>query len=79
MKAYISKYALRADVYDMEGCEEGGFFFPNRSGPLDKGMKLGLDAHLTRDAAIVDAERRRQERIASLEKQLRKLKLLNFK
>lgn len=77
MKAWISKYALSADVYEKEGTVSGGLFFTYDCtlGP----MKMAVDAHLTKEAAIADAERRRTERIASLENQIKKLKALKFK
>lgn len=78
MKAYISKYALTADVYEKDGyVSPAGYFFTVPGTGL--GMKLGQDAHLTREAALIDAEARRDARIKQLEKQIQKLKALKFK
>lgn len=40
--------------------------------------RLGTDAFLDRQAAIKDAEHRRKQKVAALQKQLKRLKALDF-
>ena len=81
MKAYISKYALTADVYEVEGAIEptAGIHRLFIRKDTREDYILGVDAHETREAALADAEARREARIKALEKQIVKLKALKFK
>ncbi|HEY4288248.1 MAG TPA: hypothetical protein VGN00_14185 [Puia sp.] len=78
MKAYISKYALTADVYEVEGRLDGLVFRYQRKG-IEAALLWCVEVHATKEQAVSMADRRRDDRIKSLEKQIHKLKMLEFK
>ena len=43
-----------------------------------RGFKWGRDIHITREAAVADAEKRRAAKIASLEKQIKAARAVRF-
>jgi len=79
MKVWVSKYALT------DGIEEADAKPYTNAGYVNAGaagrhyaLKLGEDAHETREAAVADAEKRRTARIASLRRQIARLEKLSF-
>lgn len=77
MKVWISKYALSAGVQEVEcgditdGCAYSPYGGCNW-------LKMGIDAHDSREEAVAKAEKDRIKKIASLEKQIKKLKAKTF-
>ena len=75
MKAFISKYALTVDTYEVEGELQGRVF-----SYLRKGVRQSLiwadEAWPTKEQAIAAAERIRLPRAAKIEKELKKIKSL---
>lgn len=80
--AYITRYALTAGIKAVEGnvCNPGGNEFFQWRGAPGEFMQYahGNDWHLTKEAAVKRAEEMRVKKIASVEKQLAKLKKLAF-
>ena len=78
MKLWITKYALTDGVVaaetDDEPDENGLMRVPKYLGY----MRLGKDCHASWWAATADAKRMRDRKIASLEKQVARLKKLTF-
>ncbi len=74
MKVYVTKYALTAGI-TVEEAEIVGDWADIYLRPS---LKLGRDAFETWEEARVDAELRRQRRIASLKRQLKKLEEMRF-
>ena len=79
MKVWITKYALTKGIFTIEATE------PNENGLITPINKLwdcyhgeGREWHRTKEAAIERAEEMRLKKIASLEKQIDKIKKLNF-
>ena len=80
MKVYVSKYALANGIQEMDDMEL--FVYDNGARKYVANHKhyllLGKGAHETREAAVAAAEEMRQEKIASLRKQLARLESLTF-
>jgi len=74
MKAYITKYALSKGIFELEG-EKRGIAI---AAPHYDGWYYPPDWYETREEAIARAEQMRQKKIASLEKQIEKLKNMKF-
>lgn len=72
---FISKYALTSGVEE-RNCLINETFDSAKYG-LDY-FRIGKDAHETREAAVAAAEKMRVAKIASLEKQLKKLRTMTF-
>lgn len=78
--AYISKYALTKGVQEceVEDCfSVSPTMVVDREGPY-RGYYHGNDWHRTREAAITRAEEMRTAKVASLEKQLARIRKLRF-
>jgi len=76
IKVWVSKYALTDGVVEQDARDLGaGCVMP---AGFIHWITLGKDAHLTREAALQVAEAMRLKKIASLEKQLKKLKEMRF-
>lgn len=76
MKVWITKYALTGGIQEMEGGLSGErqYFFSN-----DNSYCIAPNHwHKTRAEAVTCAEQMRQKKIASLEKQIDRLKKLKF-
>jgi hypothetical protein len=71
-----SKYALVAGIKEMEVWDDGDGYGRTR-GTYDS-LKFGRDIHLTREEAVASACEARDKKLASLEKQIAKLRALNF-
>ena len=78
MKVWITKYALTAGIYqeEVERTERGVW---KDNGPQRCGQGFYANAwHETSESAVARAEKMRAAKIASLEKQIAKLRKLNF-
>ena len=84
MKVWISKYALSGDgitEHDVPGTEGNGrhqYVYPGAPFMSFTSFKLGTEAHLDRASAVATAETARVKKIASLQKQIAKLKTMSF-
>ncbi|MFJ2455415.1 hypothetical protein ACIOWK_27385 [Pseudomonas protegens] len=74
MKVWITKYALTAGIIEAEGVIEapGMISYHDSTGPALQ-FAHGLDWYLTERDAMDRAEEMRQKKIASLQKQIKKL------
>ncbi|MCG8709240.1 hypothetical protein JHU04_002480 [Brenneria sp. 4F2] len=76
---YVTKYALSSGPFKTSGeVKDGGsyaVYFANGYTALAHGK----DFHLTKEAALADCERRRQKKLASIEKQRQRLEKMEFK
>lgn len=77
MTYYITKYALTAGIYTREGEAEGKHLSLN-AGRSDAEFYHNSEFHETKEEAIARAEEMRDRKIASLEKQLDKLRSMDF-
>ena len=74
---YCSKYALTSGVTEHDGYfTHTGSFVPE--GWTCTYWAVGKDVHDTKEAAYAAAEKMRQKKIASLEKQIAKLRAMTF-
>lgn len=72
---FISKYALSKGIETLIGrVTDCGVYL--RAEWIY--LRIGRDAHETREAAVAAAEKMRVAKIASLEKQLKKLRTMTF-
>lgn len=79
MKVFVSKYAITDGIteHDATISGDGGYAsVPGRLGLYT--LKMGRDAHLTREEAVAKAHEMRMRRIASLQKQIAKLEQMTF-
>ena len=81
--AWITKYALTAGIEEML-VEQNDKFLPNVvtcviKSRYDSQCFYGKQWHRTRDDAVKRAEQMRQDKIVSLQKQIRRLVALKFK
>lgn len=81
VKMWITKYLFSKGIFEIEGevvnvedAKKTRYF---KSGYLF--LKVGLDAHPDREDALIRARAMREHKIASLEKQLAKVKALEIK
>jgi hypothetical protein len=79
MKIWISKYALSGGITEHE-CEppEDGWVTPGASFMSFASFKMGRHAHDSREAAVIAANAARKKKIASIEKQIAKLRTMEF-
>lgn len=79
MKVFVSKYAITGGIteHDATISGDGGYASVPGSWGLYT-LKIGSDAHLTREAAVAKANDMRTSRIASLQKQIDKLEQMTF-
>jgi hypothetical protein len=82
-KIWVTRYALTRGLYEIEAeIEEGGFACEIRDGrPMFSGFGFTghhPDWHYTREHAIARAEQLRMVKIASLQKQIKKLEKMRF-
>lgn len=78
---YITKYALTDGILVREGeptHTEGGYFYKYEPGALTSSI-YGKDVYLAPEPALKRAEEMRVKKIASLEKQIKKLQTLVVK
>lgn len=77
---WLSKYALTGGVKAMSVSKiEAGYAWPSGPGFLAwDAFLVGKDAHYSKQEAVAAAEIMRNKKIASLEKQLAKLKAMKF-
>jgi hypothetical protein len=74
---YCSKYALILGITEHNGTLTRNEIF-EPEGWAWTYWEVGEDAHKTKEAAIAAAENMRQKRIASLERQISKLRAMSF-
>lgn len=73
---WCSKYALSSGVVAHKGVRKGDSFTPD--GWMCTYWRVGKDVHETREAACAVAEKIRQRKIISLEKQIKNLRETSF-
>lgn len=75
-KIYVTKYALTAGPFsvDAELTGKSAFWYDNSY----QQSAYGKDWWLTEDEALADCERRRSEKLASIEKQKKRLTAMTF-
>ena len=80
MKVFITKYALSQGIYEaeVEDCGDGMVRQPNANCYASCFHGEGREWAKTREAAIECAEKMRTRKLASIEKQVKKLKALEF-
>jgi hypothetical protein len=77
MKVYITRWALTKGILEVDGRIDGDYISWGRYGGV---YKEGVAWHRDLESALREAERMRQDRIVSLEKQLTKLRrIVSFK
>lgn len=82
MKIWVTKYALTVGIKVYKAREEprdGHVVVHDRQGLNGWSMFFGKDWHTSEDAALKRAEQMREDKIASLKKQIEKLNELSFK
>ena len=77
MKVWITKYALTQGILERE-VELPLRDYPTMIKVCDLEYYHGSEWHVTRKAALIEAEQMRGRKIKSLERQLTKLKKLSF-
>lgn len=80
MKYYITKYCLTTGISEVEG--EPASKYTNlfkTHGRFPVYYHVGTEAFESKEEAIADCESRRQKKIKSIQKQLKKLESLTFK
>ncbi|MGK9167913.1 hypothetical protein KXR53_16520 [Inquilinus limosus] len=81
VKVWITKYALSAGIQEVEGELSGApadmIVVQSQMGTVYYHGE-GRDWHRTREEAVARAEEMRKKRVASLKKQITKLKKLKF-
>lgn len=79
-KAYITKYALTQGIFEADGEESsaGGFRF-RFPGSYTSEYVYGKDWHKTFPEALSRAEEMRKRKLASLNRQIKKLESIEFK
>lgn len=81
VKFYVTKYALTTGIIEVEGrkCDSDMIeYTPKGSSYRLYAHKEGRDWHRTREAAVQRAETMRRAKLASIEKQVKRLKAINF-
>jgi len=81
-KVFITKYALTNGIEEVElDVKENPEHFKKSCYGKWKGYSQGFyndDFHLTKEEALIDAEKRRKKKIESLKKQIQKLERMSF-
>ncbi|PXB01149.1 hypothetical protein [Pectobacterium carotovorum] len=76
-KIYVTKYALTSGVLIVDADIDGrSAYWKGRNGPWSSAHKN--DFFFSQEEALADCERRRQSKIASLDKQRKKLESIKF-
>jgi hypothetical protein len=75
---WLSKYALSGGIAEYQAEIRDGMAYPGKPFMSYTNFKLGVDAHLTRDAAVLAAEAAAKKKVASLKKQIAKLESMRF-
>lgn len=80
MKVWITKYALTQGVYEVEGeaSFRDGMFCVPRSEKSFAAYYHKPDWHETKEEAIAQAEKMREAKVKSLERQLAKIQAMQF-
>lgn len=74
---FVTKYALSTGVYSTLVNGDGEWVQESRNRYWSS-LKIGRDVFLTEEEALNDAEQRRQKKYASLQRQIDKLKKIQF-
>ena len=78
-KIYLHKYSLSSrKIEEVEGKFKGNLFRPSKSSGYEHIYFHPTDYCLTREDAIKAANERRDKKIQSLQRQIKKLETLNF-
>lgn len=81
-KVFITKYALTSGISEINAeVKETPEHFKKRCYVRTNGLIQGFyndDFHLTKEEALIDAEKKRKKKIESLKKQIEKLERLTF-
>lgn len=84
-KVYVTKYALTKGILEIDAIVGQSFYDQNifYARVCDRylgteSFRVGLEAFLTKEEALKDAEKRRIKKIDSLKKQIKKLENLKF-
>lgn len=75
---WLSKYALAGGIAEYQAEIRDGMAYPGKPFLGSIGFKMGVDAHDTREAAVLVAEAAAKKKIASLKKQIAKLEVIKF-
>lgn len=76
---YVTKHALTGGIIQMHlDVMDGGEYATDKTSAWWTSCRIGKDCFRAKENAIIDAEKRRVKKIASLEKQLTKLRSLKF-
>lgn len=79
MKVFVSRHAITNGITEHDATISGNGYASaqgNRWGFYS--LKMGRDAHLTREEAVAKANDMRRKKIASLQKQIDKLEQMTF-
>lgn len=80
MKVYITKYALTSGITEIDGYVSNEF--PDMMCPIQKGYSQPTHKpfwHETKEEAIKQANKMRDDEIKSLKRRIERLKKINFK
>jgi predicted sulfurtransferase len=75
---WLSKYALSGGIAEYQAEIRDGMAYPGKPFMSCTSFKMGVDAHNTREAAVMAAEAAAKKKIASLRKQIAKLETTAF-
>ena len=78
MEVWITKYALTKGIFKLQVIDVGDGMVRSADNVLEMYHKEGRDWHRAKESAIAKAEKMRQKKITSLEKQIDKIKKLDF-
>lgn len=79
-RVIVSKHVLTKGLYEIDAQEPQGSGYMYEVGDrYNNGLKIGKDVHFTWKEAIEEGLLKKQAKIASLEKQLARLKALELK
>ena len=84
MRVWITKYALTSGIFSVADAEirktiDGSeYIHIKESGLHMESYVFGNNYRLSKEDALIDAEKRRQKRIASLKRSLQKMENMNF-
>lgn len=75
---WLSKYALSGGIAEYQAEIRDGMAYPGKPFMSYTSFKMGVDAHNTREAAVLAAEAASKKKIASLRKPIAKLEATKF-
>ena len=78
MEVWITKYALTQGIFKLHVTDIGDGMVRSADNAFEMYHEEGRDWHRTKESAIARAEEMRLKKITSLEKQIDKIKKLDF-